>query len=228
MLLHRVTSAFRTIQSVNISSARHHVLSCPGKLTSGSFSRKTPVRMMSSDGQIQSELMESMKSKIQSALDAQEVQVTDIQGDGRHVEIVVVSSQFEGKNSVNRQRMVYKVGLMTWLMWCVTILYYVWHWHVCRPSGRSSRMLSMLWMPWWPRHQRKLVDLDDLCSCFFLSSFPPNNGTQCLLEQNSLVVAGVFDFLIYNPCECISYIYNEKLKLMPLQQTSSLEKLCPS
>lgn len=64
--------------------------------------------MMTSEGQIQSELMESMKAKIQTALDAQEVQVTDIQGDGRHVEIVVVSSQFEGKNSVNRQRMVYK------------------------------------------------------------------------------------------------------------------------
>ena len=74
-----------------------------------SFSRKTSVRMMTSEGQIQSELMESMKAKIQSALDAQEVQVTDMQGDGRHVEIVVVSSQFEGKNSVNRQRMVYKV-----------------------------------------------------------------------------------------------------------------------
>ena len=64
--------------------------------------------MMSQEGQIQSELMESMRAKIQTALDAQSVSVSDVQGDGRHVEIVVVSNQFEGQNSVNRQRMVYK------------------------------------------------------------------------------------------------------------------------
>ncbi len=29
---------------------------------------------------------------------------------GRHVEIVVISKEFEGKSAVNRQRMVYKVG----------------------------------------------------------------------------------------------------------------------
>ena len=52
--------------------------------------------------------MESMRAKIQTALDAQSVSVSDVQGDGRHVEIVVVSNQFEGQNSVNRQRMVYK------------------------------------------------------------------------------------------------------------------------
>lgn len=115
-MLNRVTSALRTIHSASLMSTRHHValngpsvVSFPGRLTHGIFSKKTSVRMMTSEGQIQSELMESMKAKIQTALDAQEVQVTDIQGDGRHVEIVVVSSQFEGKNSVNRQRMVYKV-----------------------------------------------------------------------------------------------------------------------
>ena len=68
------------------------------------------VRMMSADGQIYSELMDSMRRKIQEALGTEDVQVTDVQGDGRHVEIVVVSSQFEGKSSVNRQRMVYKVS----------------------------------------------------------------------------------------------------------------------
>jgi hypothetical protein len=31
-------------------------------------------------------------------------------GDGRHVSIDVVSAAFEGKNSVSRQRLVYKVG----------------------------------------------------------------------------------------------------------------------
>jgi len=66
---------------------------------------------MSADGQIQSELMESMRRKIESALTAQRVEVTDMQGDGRHVEIVVVSKDFEGKSAVNRQRMVYKVSL---------------------------------------------------------------------------------------------------------------------
>lgn len=69
---------------------------------------RTTLVMASQEGQIQSELMESMRSKIQTALDAQSVSVSDVQGDGRHVEIVVVSSQFEGQNSVNRQRMVYK------------------------------------------------------------------------------------------------------------------------
>ena len=39
------------------------------------------------EGQIQSELMESMRSKIQTALDAESVSVTDVAGDGRHVEI---------------------------------------------------------------------------------------------------------------------------------------------
>jgi len=64
---------------------------------------------MGSEGQIQSELMTQMRSKIQSALVAERVEVTDVQGDGRHVEIVVISKDFEGKTSVNRQRMVYKV-----------------------------------------------------------------------------------------------------------------------
>ena len=67
------------------------------------------IRAMSSDGQITSELIQGMQQKIQDALQAQKVVVADVQGDGRHVEIVVVSKEFEGKNAVNRQRMVYKV-----------------------------------------------------------------------------------------------------------------------
>ncbi len=39
-----------------------------------------------------------------------QVKVHDIYGDGRHVAIDVVSSEFEGKSAVARQRMVYKVG----------------------------------------------------------------------------------------------------------------------
>lgn len=85
------------------------------------------MRIMASEGQIQSELMESMRNKIQVALEAEDVQVTDMQGDGRHVEIVVVSSQFEGKSSVNRQRMVYKVRSV----WCGKEYYHI------APCGRS-------------------------------------------------------------------------------------------
>lgn len=76
---------------------------------------------MSTDGQINSELIQRMTSKIQTALSAQKVDVADVQGDGRHVEIVVVSKEFEGKNAVNRQRMVYKVRIQNsgFLLWAV-------------------------------------------------------------------------------------------------------------
>jgi stress-induced morphogen len=68
------------------------------------------VRAMSSDGgQITSELVQRMQTKIQEALQAQRVEVADMAGDGRHVEIVVIAKEFEGKSAVNRQRMVYKV-----------------------------------------------------------------------------------------------------------------------
>ena len=67
---------------------------------------------MGGEGQITNELVERMRSKIRDALQAQRVEVADVQGDGRHVEIVVVSEEFEGKSAVNRQRMVYKVGTL--------------------------------------------------------------------------------------------------------------------
>lgn len=72
------------------------------------------MRAMSGEGGITSALMEQMRSKIQDSLDAQRVEVADVQGDGRHVEIVVVSKEFEGKSAVNRQRLVYKVGCQCW------------------------------------------------------------------------------------------------------------------
>jgi len=68
------------------------------------------IRAMSSDGgQITSELVQRMQTKIQEALQAQRVEVADMAGDGRHVEILVIAKEFEGKSAVNRQRMVYKV-----------------------------------------------------------------------------------------------------------------------
>lgn len=57
-----------------------------------------------------SALVESMRVKIGEALEAQSVEVTDMYGDGRHVSIEVVSASFEGKSSMQRQRMVYKVS----------------------------------------------------------------------------------------------------------------------
>lgn len=53
------------------------------------------------------------QAKIQEALEAERVLVADVYGDGRHVNIDVVSAAFEGKSSVARQRMVYKVRRMT-------------------------------------------------------------------------------------------------------------------
>jgi stress-induced morphogen len=59
-------------------------------------------------GSIDSPLMQSMENKIKEQLNAESVTVIDANGDGRHVSIDVVSSSFEGKSAVNRQRMVYK------------------------------------------------------------------------------------------------------------------------
>ncbi|VFQ73755.1 unnamed protein product [Cuscuta campestris] len=57
---------------------------------------------------IDSPLMQSMKKKIKEQLNAESVTVNDLNGDGRHVSINVVSAAFEGQSAVNRQRMVYK------------------------------------------------------------------------------------------------------------------------
>ncbi|GAQ81481.1 hypothetical protein KFL_000810225 [Klebsormidium nitens] len=59
-------------------------------------------------GQLTSTMINDMKEKIGQELEAVSVVVQDISGDGRHVSIDVVSPVFEGKSSMNRQRMVYK------------------------------------------------------------------------------------------------------------------------
>lgn len=76
--------------------------------------RRLLTRMMSGQGPITSELMSRMRSKIRTALEAELVEVSDLSGDGRHVEIIVVADAFDGKSAVNRQRMVYKVRLQWW------------------------------------------------------------------------------------------------------------------
>ncbi|DBA74704.1 TPA: hypothetical protein ACH3X2_009366 [Trebouxia sp. C0005] len=59
-------------------------------------------------GQISSELMQQMKESIANNLEADKVEVTDVYGDGRHVNIEVVSKLFDGQSSMKRQRLVYK------------------------------------------------------------------------------------------------------------------------
>lgn len=59
-------------------------------------------------GQISASLVADMRSKIAAALETDKVVVHDVNGDGRHVAINVVSSLFEDKNEVQRQRLVYK------------------------------------------------------------------------------------------------------------------------
>jgi len=49
-----------------------------------------------------------MTQKIREELKADKVDIVDMSGDARHVSINVVSSLFEGKNAINRQRLVYK------------------------------------------------------------------------------------------------------------------------
>lgn len=71
------------------------------------------VRALSSAGGGLQDLITGMESKIKSALEAEDVEVIDNNGDGRHVQIHVVSSAFAGKSSVQRQRLVYKVR-MAW------------------------------------------------------------------------------------------------------------------
>eukprot|EP00238_Polyblepharides_amylifera_P000104 CAMPEP_0196572104 /NCGR_PEP_ID=MMETSP1081-20130531/2212_1 /TAXON_ID=36882 /ORGANISM="Pyramimonas amylifera, Strain CCMP720" /LENGTH=74 /DNA_ID=CAMNT_0041889307 /DNA_START=447 /DNA_END=671 /DNA_ORIENTATION=+ len=49
-----------------------------------------------------------MKEKVKNALEAEFVEIMDVSGDQQHISIDVVAEFFEGKNSVQRQRAVYK------------------------------------------------------------------------------------------------------------------------
>lgn len=86
---------------------RSHRRRCSGTLTRAA-SQDAPSQ---EQGQISSELMQQMKDSITSSLEADRVDVTDVYGDGRHVNIEVVSKVFEGQTSVKRQRLVYKVSI---------------------------------------------------------------------------------------------------------------------
>eukprot|EP00775_Hariotina_reticulata_P008227 gene8227-biopygen10087 len=87
--------------------------------------------------------MEAMQQKISEALEAQSVSVTDVYGDGRHVNIAVVSNAFEGKNSVQRQRMVYKVQTRCWGGVTAATAQQQLTWACHMPSGLSCKMQFM-------------------------------------------------------------------------------------
>ncbi|ONK72753.1 uncharacterized protein A4U43_C04F22810 [Asparagus officinalis] len=93
------------------SSPSRSKLEPRGASTGGPRSRFCAVRashQASDAGPIDSNMMQSMETKIKEQLNAETVIVKDAYGDGRHVSIYVVSTAFEGQSAVNRQRMVYK------------------------------------------------------------------------------------------------------------------------
>ncbi|CAI5472868.1 unnamed protein product [Closterium sp. Yama58-4] len=63
---------------------------------------------VSGPGAVNSATATAMREKIALALEADNVTVVDVNGDGQHVSIEVVSKLFEGKRSLDRQRMVYR------------------------------------------------------------------------------------------------------------------------
>uniref|UniRef100_A0ACD5V841 Uncharacterized protein n=1 Tax=Avena sativa TaxID=4498 RepID=A0ACD5V841_AVESA len=121
MLLRRFTSsssasyairrhAAVALSSLTTSSARFTTWSPPP--LSGSARTRGFAAWASAPGPAgptESPVAQSLETKIKEQLEADTVTVIDTSGDGRHVCIDVVSKAFEGKNAVNRQRMVYKV-----------------------------------------------------------------------------------------------------------------------
>ncbi|XP_074289677.1 protein BOLA4, chloroplastic/mitochondrial [Silene latifolia] len=103
-------SATRVRTLVTSVSPSSSPLTSLTKLNNGGIRRfrATTPHNVNDSGSIDSPLMQSMETKIRDELNAESVTVKDAYGDGRHVSIVVVSSAFEGKSAVNRQRMVYK------------------------------------------------------------------------------------------------------------------------
>ncbi|KAJ4849912.1 hypothetical protein Tsubulata_011722 [Turnera subulata] len=99
-------SLWCSISSTSIAGCLN--LSRQGFSHVGSRKFTTGASHVNDAGSIQSPLMQSMERKIKEELDADSVSVKDAYGDGRHVSIDVISSAFEGKSAVDRQRMVYK------------------------------------------------------------------------------------------------------------------------
>ena len=60
---------------------------------------RLPASDASEIGQMSGAIIDSMKTKIQEALNAEKVEIVDVEGDARHVTINVVASAFEGKQT---------------------------------------------------------------------------------------------------------------------------------
>jgi stress-induced morphogen len=96
-------------QSVKVVSFKQNYCSINKQQQQHRYYRDSSIlRMSAADNNITGELIESMKANIKQALEAESVEVMDLSGNGRHVAIKCVSTMFEGKSAVNRQRMVYK------------------------------------------------------------------------------------------------------------------------
>ena len=104
----RASLAAHAQRSTSITVSRRSLSFVKGDLRSTSTSSRAAADALA--GQITAELMESMRFKIAATLETDPalVRVGDASGDGRHVEIDVVAAAFEGKKSMERQRMVYK------------------------------------------------------------------------------------------------------------------------
>lgn len=94
--------------SLKNSSTNLAPLQCKNSRRLSTTTGASTPHQVNDPGSIDSSLMQSMENKIKDELNAESVTVQDAYGDGRHVSIDVVSSAFEGKTAVNRQRMVYK------------------------------------------------------------------------------------------------------------------------
>ncbi|KAG9143466.1 hypothetical protein Leryth_016461 [Lithospermum erythrorhizon] len=96
---------WRSLLSNNSKPQSNQVVSRTSLLNSDKISF---IRRTYCTGPNESPLMQSMENKIKEQLNAESVTVKDAYGDGRHVSISVISTAFEGQNTVTRQRTVYK------------------------------------------------------------------------------------------------------------------------
>ncbi|XP_075509315.1 protein BOLA4, chloroplastic/mitochondrial [Primulina tabacum] len=110
----RVTASSSARRSYHLSSRSSSFpteiyLSCFDRPTRITHCRRSfCIQATDNPASIEPPLIESMEKKIKEQLSADSVIVKDAYGDGRHISIEVISTAFEGKSAVNRQRMVYK------------------------------------------------------------------------------------------------------------------------
>jgi stress-induced morphogen len=105
------TTMWRALVRPAVTAGVNHAARARGACARTARATARATRTFASGGEgnnITSALVEQMRGKIAEGLEADAVDVRDESGNARHVSIKVVSKAFEGKSSVNRQRMVYK------------------------------------------------------------------------------------------------------------------------